>query len=395
MSVSPAPAGIRCRGCGRAGLLDVFDAGRLPVHVGVLWDSAEDARRAAMGDVVLSWCAGCGLVHNRTFAPELMPFEPGYEVSLTHSALFRNFIDELAARLVERYDLRNKTILEIGCGEAYFLRKLCRLGNNNAIGIDPTVEREDLVKTDGGTIRFIRDHYSERYVHLDADFVCCQSVFETIPHPVELLTVVRRMIGDRPVPIYFEVFNGLRAFRDGETWSVHYEACNYFGSETLPRFFEMAGFEVNESGPCYGGDQYLYVEAIPGSPPGVTGAGQLLKLPPEIAGLADLRAESLHQWRRRLDGFSRDRRRVVAWGAGGKCISFLNALPTEPIVSYVVDINPARQRRYVPGSAQPVVAPAFLVDYQPDTVIITNPLYAHEIRAQVTDLGVVCDFLNV
>jgi hypothetical protein len=40
------------------------------------------------------------------------------------------------------------------------------------------------------------------------------------------------------------------------------------------------------------------------------------------------------------------------------------------------------------------VAPEFLTRYRPQTVIVTNQLYEREIRQQVADLGLICDFLT-
>ena len=395
MKLEQAPAGSRCPACGLTDLLDFFHVGRLPIHVGVLWASREEARQAPMGEVTLCWCRGCGFVHNRTFEPAKVTFEPGYEVSLAHSEMFRSFMQALAERLIERYDLRDKTIIEIGCGEARFLRQLCRMGPNDGIGIDPTVEREGVEKIEGRTIRFIRDLFSERYVHLEGDFVCCLSVFEDIPRPIEFLATVRKMIGDRRTPIYFEIFNGMRAFRNQETWSVHYEQCNYFGPETFPAVFERAGFEVTDAGPCYGEGQYLFVEAVPRrSAARDTAPTGSLEVPLEVSEFAEIHSAALATWKTRLEEFRRDARRVVVWGSGGKGISFLNAIQAEECISYVADINPARQDRYVPGAAQRVVAPEFLTEYRPQTVIITNQLYEQEIRKQVADLGLACDFFT-
>ena len=395
MKLGPAPAGSRCPACGLTELLDFFHIERLPIHVGVLWPSREEARRAPMGEVTLTWCRSCGFVHNRSFELDKVVFEPGYEVSLSHSELFRSFMQNLAERLIERYDLRDKTIIEIGCGEARFLRQLCTMGPNDGIGIDPTVAAEGVEKFDGRTIRFIRDLFSERYTHLEGDFVCCLSVFEDIPRPVEFLGSVRKMIGDRRTPIYFEIFNGMRAFRNNETWSVHYEQCNYFGPETFPAVFERAGFEVVEAGPCYGEGQYLYVEAVPRLAEAQAAAlTEPLEVPREISEFARIHSSALATWKARLEEFRRDDRRVVVWGSGGKGVSFLNAIRAEDSIRYVVDINPARQELYIPGAARRVVAPEFLKEYQPQTVIITNQLYEQEIRTQVAEMGLTCDFLT-
>jgi ABC-type hemin transport system substrate-binding protein len=54
----------------------------------------------------------------------------------------------------------------------------------------------------------------------------------------------------------------------------------------------------------------------------------------------------------------------------------------------IVDINPARIGKYLPGTGQRVVAPEFIVEYEPDVVIVTNPIYEAEIREQIRGFGV-------
>ncbi len=82
----------------------------------------------------------------------------------------------------------------------------------------------------------------------------------------------------------------------------------------------------------------------------------------------------------------------MVWGSGCKGINFLNAIDANGTVGRVVDINPDRQGRHIPCAAQEVISPEALTDYQPDVIIITNGLYEQEIRQQVAELGMNCEF---
>ena len=88
--------------------------------------------------------------------------------------------------------------------------------------------------------------------------------------------------------------------------------------------------------------------------------------------------------------------KAVLWGAGSKGITILNTLRTscgERGVEYVVDINERKHGKYIAGTGQKIVAPAFLPDYRPDVVIVMNPVYLNEIKGMVANLGLTCDFL--
>jgi ABC-type enterochelin transport system substrate-binding protein len=59
-------------------------------------------------------------------------------------------------------------------------------------------------------------------------------------------------------------------------------------------------------------------------------------------------------------------------------------------ISYVVDINPRKQGMYVSGTGQEIVSPEFLKDYDPDLVLIMNPIYNEEIRGVMRLLDISC-----
>jgi len=389
-----------CNACGAAQWTAFFRIPRLPVHVGVFFDDPESARQAPVGEIELAFCQHCGHVFNRCFDPQRVQYLPGYEVALHHSPTFRNFMMTVANRLIDKYDLRQKRILEIGAGCAWFLELLCRLGGNDTVGIDPTISNPGKRQLDGHCIELIRQRFdadfAERFTAIDPDFVCCLSVLEHIASPSGLVAALRSMIDDKKVAIYFEIFNAFRAFQQQEIWSVHYEQCNYFSEQSFATLFKRNGFRLLECGPCYDGGQYLFVDAI--TDPDTCESSSLfattpaLSLPSEIASFSQRFNERLTFWNSRLDEFRHDQKRVVFWGSGGKGVSFLNLLPTAGTIEFVAEINPAKQGKYVPGSAQKIVSPESLAEYQPDVVILSNALYEDEIRHQAQQLGLRCDF---
>ncbi len=399
-TVSLTPQGnpdARCPICQSRHQVDIFELSGVPVDTCQLWGSREKAAEAQIGDILLAFCRRCGFVFNRIYDENLVSFRPGYEASLVYSDVFRSFQREVAARLIERYGLENKTIVEIGCGHGEFLKLLCELGGNKGIGFDPTLPGEIIEPVGRGSVQLVPDYYSTAYANIEPDFVCCLSVLEDIRNPVEFLVNIKDVVGDRQPTMYFEIFNAFRAFEQRETWSIHYEQCNYFGLDSFTNLFKRCGFEIVEAGACYGEDQYLYADVIPGNETDIDGPGtaRLLPIPPEVADFANHHARSTTTWRTRLADFAENHSRVVVWGSGGKGTSFLNALDTGGIIHYVVDINPNRQGQHIGGSGQQIVSPEFLTEYQPNVIVITNPLYEREIKDQVAELGLSAEYLTI
>jgi len=391
MTIGSAGQDSMCPVCNAEAPIDFYSTS-LPADIGMLCDSPEEARAAPTGQIDLCFCTQCEFIHNRSFDPEPLSFGPGYEVSLVHSPMFRTFIEGVAQRLIERYDIRNKTVIEIGCGKGEFLTLLCEKGGNKGLGFDPSLSKEWEGPVGEGHIRLIVDYYDERYADISAALICSLSVFEDIQRPVEFLTGVRSLIGARDTKFYLEVFNGARALSTLSSWSINYEQCNYWSQESLVTAFRRSGYEVLDAGQCYGDGEYLYVEAVPAESLDTDVALSSDPLPDVLERFAEHHAAVCKDWRNRLDAFTDDDSRVVVWGTGGKGIGFLNAMPSSAI-GRVVDINPDRQNHFTPGSGHRIVGPESLIEYQPNVIILTNPLYADEIKSQVGELDLKCQFL--
>ncbi len=389
-----------CPGCGSAATQGFLLITAAPANIGRIYLDREEARQAARGDIALSYCYGCTLIFNRAFDPTLVEFIPGYEVSLHHSPRYRNFIDEVVEQLVTRYRLQHKNVIEVGCGGGYFLQRLCAVGRNRGVGFDPSVEVEGHATDSDLDLRFVRDTFDERYADLDIDFLVCRHVLQVVAHPREFVAHIRQALGDRhEAPVYFELPNADYIFGGTIPWGIFYEAHTYFSPRALQQLFETSGFRTLALTPCYASEQYLAIEALPteqaSTPPPPPRGKASASLPSHLIDFGASYESLLRTWRETLAELLSAQKKVVAWGAGGRGISFLNALETGNQIAYVADINPERQGGFLPGTAQAIVAPSFLQQYRPDTVILTNPTYEQEVRQQLLDLGIDCVVLSI
>lgn len=365
----------------------------MPVSIGVQYPSRSEATDCVKGRIDLMFCPTCGFIWNKSFDAGLLEYSQRYDNSLDHSAVFREYSMELARRLINTYGITHKRVLEIGCGKGHFLSLLCEEGGNTGVGFDPSYEGQQIQNSSRGSIEYHKDFYSEKHVSSRGDLVCCRHVFEHIEDPLKFLTTVNRTIdGDREVIVYFEVPN-VRFILDGlSVWDVIFEHCSYFSFESLGFAFKHAGFEVLSLDTSYGG-QFLSVECrISSENNGVGFEPNHLGMTSELAG--SVNAFSLNftsrakPWIERLALWSREKTRAVIWGGGAKTVSFLNMLPAGEAIFHVVDINPNKQGLYIPGSGQEIVSPQFLEKYQPNVVILMNPIYKQEVQQKLNEMEV-------
>jgi len=83
-------------------------------------------------------------------------------------------------------------------------------------------------------------------------------------------------------------------------------------------------------------------------------------------------------------------KRVALWGAGARAVIYLNMLGHEraKTIGCAVDLNPRKHGMFLPGTGQQILAPAELPGFEPDVVLLMNPIYREEIAASLKDLRV-------
>ncbi|MHC4727329.1 MAG: class I SAM-dependent methyltransferase [Planctomycetota bacterium] len=389
----------KCPVCNNSEMMVFFQAERLPVFCNVLWDTRQKALSAPLARIHLAYCHKCGLVYNVDFEPALMQYSPEYENSLHFSQRFRKWADQTAERLVRQYQLYDKDIIEIGCGQGDFLAILHRLGNNRVLGFDPSYNPDKTNdEFEKPAINIIPKAYSEDFNNYPADFICCRHVLEHIDRPLEFLKSIRSTIGQRKdCVVYFEVPNALFNLKHMGLWDIIYEHCSYFTSESLANLFLRAGFEPIEVAERYDG-QYLTIEARP-THNNLNSAFDtewiVSNMQHLINDFQNVYRQKVNSWQNTLSDLVTQNNSTVIWGAGSKGITFVNTLNISyKQIEYIVDLNPRKCGKFVPGTAQCIVGPDFLKEYRPQTIIIMNPIYRSEIQADVKELGLATHFLT-
>jgi len=364
----------------------------IPALSCTIWDTVEEARSCPQGDIDLALCMTCGLLINTSFEPKLLHYDEAYVASLHHSPLFGRYATDLATDLIERYDLHDKLVLEIGCGKGEFLKMMVELGNNRGAGFDPSYEEPPGGETDD-RLTFVKEFYTEAHLDLAPDLVIARQLLEHVEQPFEFVRSLRRTIGDRSeTVVVFEVPNALDMLQRADLWDVIYEHPIYFTPQALERLMRSAGFEVHRVRPAYEG-LFLIVEASPGSdaPSELGAVGH--ELEQDVAGFADAYAERRERWKRQLDDIRTNEKRVVLWGAGARGDTFLNAIGIDDEIPMVVDLNPRKWGKHMAGTGQQIFSPEDLKARPPDVVVIANEIYLEEIRSSLRDMGIDAEVL--
>jgi SAM-dependent methyltransferase len=389
---------VVCPGCKDTGVVIFYELRGVPVHSVLLLSSREEAMNYPRGDISLGFCQSCGFISNVAFDASLHEYSTRYESTQGYSSTFNAFHHKLAKNLIDRFDLHNRDIIEIGCGQGEFLNLLCELGGNRGIGFDPAFIPEHHNPQVENRATIIPDFYSEKYKSYQGDFICCKMTLEHIHQTEDFLKNVRNSIGENlGSTVFFQVPNAGYVFGDVAFWDIYYEHCSYFHSGSIGRLFRRVGFKVVDIWTDYD-DQYLMIAALPSKGHGSTPLPEdddLSTVSKEISRFSNLYPHKVAAWKQKLLAMHAQDSKIILWGGGSKAVAFLTTLGLEREIEYVVDINPNKTGTFLAGTGQEIVSPRFLTDYRPDVVVIMNPVYCQEIRNQLLNLGLKPELLTV
>jgi SAM-dependent methyltransferase len=383
-----------CPSCGSDQLKPFFSIKNAPAQSLITIKNYEEAMSIPTRDIDLTLCRNCGFVFNASFDTDYDYYTKGYEDQQGFSPTFLKWITGVTQRVIDKYDLRDKDIIEIGCGKGDFLKLICEMGNNRGLGIDPAFDSSRM--PDNPNLRFIKEFYAVKHSSEPADFICCRHTLEHIFQTNEFISTVRKSIKDRKdVVVFMEVPEVTRILKVQAFWDIFSEHCSYFSPGALAKLFRKNYFEIEDLYLEYD-RQYLMIEARP--------VDQIsTKIHPLEESLEEMDrwtdhfsqeiTKKLAGWRSKLGDFKRKNEKTVIWGGGSKSVGFLTNFNDIGLIDYVVDINPYMQGNFIPGIGKQYVGPDFLVDYKPEHVILMNPVYIEEVRAMLNSKGLNPDLI--
>jgi len=334
----------------------LYRAEDFPVLQNRMYETEAAALTSPRGQIHLVEDLSTGLIYNAAFDPTLMDYDAAYQNEQGLSPAFRAHL-EAAAGLVERH-MGLDSLIEVGCGKGTFLGILAERGAKIR-GFDPTFEGED---------PRIDKSFFGRDTDLHADGLVLRHVLEHIPDPYKFLCDLRDAnAGGGKIYIEVPCFDWICTHK---AWfDIFYEHVNYF---RLSDFRRMFG-EIIAADHCFGG-QYLYVIAElrslkrPSYDPATPA-----RFPPDFLSAVN---------------FADTRDQDVVWGGASKGLIYalLRSRADRPVAG-VIDVNAAKQGRYLAAVGLKVSAPDDLLPTLADgtRIVVMNPNYLDEVRAMAGD----------
>jgi len=310
----------------------------------------------------------------------------------TEYAYFSSFVETLV-RLAEKYadDVisrfglgKDSKVIEIASNDGYLLQHFVKRGIP-VLGIEPAANVAKAAEEKGvaSLVRFFGVETAKTLVKegVGADLLLGNNVLPHVPDLHDFVGGLKILL--KPSGVITIDFQHLMRMMQGNQFdTIYQEHYSYLSFTFVQKLFAHHGltlFDVEEI-PTHGGSLRLFARhAETGDSPPTAAVAQMLELE-EREGMNRLEHYANYERRvtdtkRKLLSFLIEAKRagksIVGYGAAGKTNTLLNycGIRTD-FLDYVVDRNPYKQGRFLPGTHIPIFAPERIRETRPDYLFI-------------------------
>lgn len=375
---------MKCRHCGAELTLPLVDLGSAPPSNAYLTTTSLHAPEKWYPLRVLV-CESCWLVQTEDFAQadELFDAEYAYFSSFSNSWLAH--AECYVSDMVECFHLtQHSHIVEVAANDGYLLQYAQAL-HIPCLGIEPTASTASAARTKG--IPIVEDFFGVRLANIlvaegkQADLTAANNVLAHVPDINDFVAGFVILLKPQGVAT-FEFPHLLNLVQHNQFDTIYHEHFSYLSLIAVQRIFAANGlsvFDVEELA-THGGSLRVFAQrADTGRHTISSKVAELLQRETQ-AGMTSTDYYSNFQVKtdKVKDDFLRflleakqQGKTIAAYGAAAKGNTLMNYAGIRPdLIAFVIDRNPAKQDKYMPGSRIPIVDESQLHSTKPDYVVI-------------------------
>jgi SAM-dependent methyltransferase len=375
---------MKCRHCGTELALRLVDLGSAPPSNAYLTAATLHAPEKHFPLRVLV-CESCWLAQTEDFADANELFSADYAYFSAFSTSWLAHSERYVADMVARFDLGTAShVVEIAANDGYLLQYVKAHGIP-CTGVEPTASTAAAARERG--LDIVEDFFGVRLAHSlvaegkQADLTAANNVLAHVPDINDFVAGFAVLLKPAGVAT-FEFPHLQKLIAENQFDTIYHEHYSYLSLSAVGRVFAANGLAVFdvEALPTHGGSLRVYAQRLDAGAQPVSPRVAALLDKEAAAGMttaayyADFqqRAEKVKDdFLRFLLDAKRDGKKVAAYGAAAKGNTLLNFAGIRPdLLAFVVDRNPAKQGKFMPGSRIPIVDEAHLQAFRPDYVVL-------------------------
>jgi SAM-dependent methyltransferase len=387
---------LKCRHCEANVCLEFIDLGSAPPSNAYLTrESLRSPEKWYPLRVLV--CPECWLVQTEDYADAHELFSPDYAYFSAYSTSWVKHAENYVSHVTRRFGLNAASyVVEVAANDGYLLQFVRERGIP-CLGIEPTRSTAEAARNKG--IEIVEEFFGVKLARQlvdrgrTADLTVANNVLAHVPHINDFVAGFAALLKPSGVAT-FEFPHLLQLVTQNQFDTVYHEHFSYLSFTAVARIFDRNGltvFDVQEMS-THGGSLRVYAQRKDTRPHPVEDRVAALLEREREAGMeqpafyAGLQAR-MNRVKDDLISFlietKRSGKTIAGYGAAAKGNTLLNyAGVRADLLPFVVDANPAKQGRYLPGCRIPILAPEALRAQRPDLVLILPWNLVEEVRTQ-------------
>ena len=386
---------MKCRHCSAELELTLIDLGNAPPSNAYLTESTPRVPEKWFPLRVLV-CTECWLVQTEDYAGIKELFDAEYAYFSSFSITWLRHAEAYVTEMIERFELNTSSnVIEVAANDGYLLQYVKAKGIP-CLGIEPTASTAAAACKKGITIigEFFGPQLARKLVTQgkQADLMVANNVLAHVPDINSFVQGFTQLLKPQGV-VTFEFPHLMRLVGQTQFDTIYHEHFSYLSLTAVKRIFDFNGlqiFDVQEI-PTHGGSLRVFAQRKDEGKHNTTAKVETLITREVAVGMRteryytdfQKRANDIkHELIKFLMESKRQGKNVVAYGAAAKGNTLLNyAGVRSDLLSFVVDRNPAKQGKFLPGTRIPIVDEARLHKEHPDYVVILP----WNLKAEITE----------
>jgi len=343
-------------------------------------------------------CENCWLVQTDDFAKADTFFNQDYAYFSSFSTTWLKHAEKYMHLVTDRFSLgKESTVIEIAANDGYLLQFFQKAAIP-CVGIEPASGTAKAARKKGLTV--IEEFFGESLARsllqkgMAADLLIANNVLAHVPDINGFISGFTTLLKPGGVAT-FEFPHLLSLVQENQFDTVYHEHYSYLSFTAVQKIFNNNGLHIFdvEKLSTHGGSLRIYSQHINTKTHTTTKRIHTLLLEEKAAGILKIAFYSNFQNRAEqvknnlLDFLLHAKNHnltVAAYGAAAKGNTLLNFAGVRPdLLRFVVDKNPAKQGKFMPGSRIPIVDETHLQQKKPDRVLILPWNLQDEIKDQL------------
>lgn len=375
---------MKCRHCGAGLSLPLIDLGSAPPSNAYL-DAQSLRAPEKWYPLRVLVCTQCWLAQTEEWSGSVELFPDDYAYFSSYSTTWLKHAEHYVQDVCDRFKLSSESfVVEVAANDGYLLQYVQERGIP-CLGIEPTAGTAAAGRSKG--LDIIEDFFSSRLAHdlvregKQADLVVANNVLAHVPDINDFVSGFSLLLKSSGTAT-FEFPHLLKLMEQNQFDTVYHEHYSYLSLTAVQTIFKansLAIFDVEEVS-THGGSLRVFAERRDTASRSQSSAVVNLLTRERRAGICD--NVFYGDFQKRAIGVkndlleflirsAREGKKIAAYGAAAKGNTLLNyAGIRSDLLPYVVDKNPAKQDKYLPGSRIPIVRETHLRTHRPDFVLI-------------------------